>query len=401
MGQVGTEQTLQDIKGITKDIRTLTNILARGITTEEWPGFKQLVKDGLAQSMYPVGSQLVDKWYKTAETSYDAPWDIVHYDAAGNAYLKWHYGIPTVQFDAPEAIYYFDGTEQAGVEYYILIKSAYGTGWVANKGIAFTLSEAPAEGDQLVISTATNNATDPTNGIAWNVYGAGSTVSKQNGITSEGTTGTKLGETSSFGTGYTNGRVNAPQRVVYGYNRYAQSAIRQWLNSQAAANAWWTMQNPWDRPPSQLSTLRGFLAGCSAEFIDNIDATDIVIAINTVEGAQTDRETVHDKIFLPSLQEMYITPQLADAEGVDWDYFKALAAEAGLTGKFQQGSTYPILKTYDIANHASAVTASLRSANRGNAGYRWIVTTSGGVNYYGTALNSYSGCPACKILKSA
>ena len=120
MGQVGTEQTLQDIKGITRNIQTLTEILARGTTTESWTGFRQLVKDGLAQSMYPVGSQLVDKWYKTAETSYDAPWDIVHYDDAGNAYLKWHYGMPGVQFDAPEAIYYFDGTEQAGVEYYIL-----------------------------------------------------------------------------------------------------------------------------------------------------------------------------------------------------------------------------------------------------------------------------------------
>lgn len=400
MGQVGTEQTLRDIKGITENIRTLTNILARGSTTEEWAGYKQLVKDGLAQSMYPVGSQLVDKWQKDANTSYDAPWDIVHYDEDGNAYLKWHYGIPGVQFDAPEALYYFDGTEQAGVEYYILIKAAYGTGWVADKGIAFTLSEAPAEGDQLVINTATNNATDPTNGITWTVYGAGSTTAKQSGTTHEGTSGIKLGETSISGTGYTNGRINAPQRVVYGYNRYAQSAIRQWLNSQAAANAWWTMQNPWDRPPSQLSSLRSFLAGYSDEFINSISATDIVVAINTVEGSQVDRETVHDKIFLPSLQEMYIAPQLADAEGIDWDYFKALAAEAGLTGKFQQGGTYAILKTYDIANHTSAVYASLRSANRGSASHRWVVNPSGNVNYYYGAYTSISGCPACKILKS-
>ena len=38
MGQVGTEQTLRDIRGITENIRTLTNILARGSTTEEWAG---------------------------------------------------------------------------------------------------------------------------------------------------------------------------------------------------------------------------------------------------------------------------------------------------------------------------------------------------------------------------
>ena len=110
-------------------------------------------------------------------------------------------------------------------------------------------------------------------------------------------------------------------------------------------------------------------------------------------------ETTLDKFFLPSLQEMYITPQLAGVEGVDWDYYKDLAEEAGLTGKFQQGGTYPILITYQAGNTTNPVSVWLRSCNRGYASNAWYVYYDGnvGTSY---ASNTYRGCPACKILAS-
>ena len=96
---------------------------------------------------------------------------------------------------------------------------------------------------------------------------------------------------------------------------------------------------------------------------------------------------------------MYINPQLAGVEGVDWDYYKDLAEEAGLTGKFAQYGTYPILITYQAGNTTTPVYVWLRSCTRGNAYYAWYVANTGGV-YNGGAYNAHRGCPACKILAS-
>ena len=400
MGKVGTEETLQEIKGIAGDIRMFTQVIAQGATIDSLEGFKQLVRDGKAASLLPVGTQLFDKWEKAAGTVYDAPWDIAHYDEAGNAYLNWHFCHPDgVQFDAPEAIYYAGPDGLAAGEYHIVIGSAYGNGWITSKAINFTLTADMAAGDQLYIDCGTNNANDPTAGRTWNVYAQGSTTSKQSGTTSNGATGTYLGTIGATNVHKPEGNINGISRVVYGYGRWSQSAVRQWLNSTLAANKWWTPQNPWDRPPAQHSTLRGFLAGYSAEFVAALDMVDVVTALNTVEGHAETYETTQDRIFLPSLQEMYINPQLADVEGVDWDYNKALALEAGLSGKFQTGQTYPILKKYNIGDQSSAASVWLRSCNRGYANYAWYISTSGSVGSYSFASSAFRGCPACKILK--
>lgn len=366
-----------------------------------WMGIQNRVESGTAELAYPVGTQIADTWAESTSASYTTQWDVVNYDTNGNMYLKWHYAYPTgVPFDQPEALYYAAGTETAGT-YHIGIGTAYGTGWVTSKSIQITTTATMAAGDQLVLDITTDNSVDPTAGITWRIYGAGSTTVKQSGTTSNGTSGTSLGSTSSTGIGYTNGRVNSPQRVVYGYNRWSQSAVRQWLNSSAAAGSWWSLQNPWDRPPTVATTLRGFLAGFSDGFLSVLQATDVVTALNTIEGQTATTETTSDKIFLPSLQEMYVTPQLANVEGVDWTYYQQLAANAGLTGRFAQGGTYPVLITYNLANTTSPVTVWLRSADRGGADSAWGVTSAGGVTNYYRARYAGRGCPACIIKKSS
>ena len=401
MGKVATEATLQEILGEVKAVRGFTDIIANGMTTRDWRALKKLIDDDLAPSQYPVGSQFYDSWFKDANTEIQAPWDVVHYSSLGDMFLKWHYAIPDgVPFDEPEAIYYAPSGGLAAGTYHILIGSAYGTGWDTAKAIQFTLNSDMDEGDQLVINCGTNNANDPTNGRTWNVYAAGSTTSKDTGTTSNGTSGTSLGTIGAVNAHRTNGQLNAISRVVYGYGRWSQSAIRQYLNSTAAAGYWWAMQNGWDRPPAVAATLRGFLAGCSAEFLSILEPVEVVTALNTQEGFTETTETTEDRIFLPSLQEMYVNPQLANVEGEDWDYFKILAEEAGLSGKFAQGGTYPVLITYNAASTTSPVSVWLRSCYRGLAYTAWFVSSSGYVNGY-TASYALRGCPACKIKKSA
>lgn len=386
---------------IVADVKKDIDILKQFHMSELTPAMiKQIVENGNAAEWFPVGYQIAEDWYRDASTKYVSIWDVVNHFANGDMALNWHYSIPDgIQFDAPEAIYYFEGNEAAGT-YHIAVGSAYGAGWAVGQNIQFTLTAAPSAGDQLFIDCGTNYENDPTAGRAWSVYDAGGTTVKQSGTTSSGTGGTSLGTIGNVNAHRPNGRLNAISRVVYGYGRWSQSAIRQYLNSADAAGAWWEMKNPWDRPPSQLATLRGFLAGYSEDFLAILDTVDVVTALNTVEGFTETTETTQDRIFLPSLQEWYLATQLASVEGEDWDYNKQLAEEDGRTGRFPTGTAIDILKRYNIASQSSSVSVWLRSANRSSAYYAWPVNASGGV-YSGYAYYPFRGCPACKIKATA
>lgn len=364
-----------------------------------WAEIVELMNNDELQEVLPVGSSVKDIWKDSSNTSVEFPWDAVHYDDDGSVYFKLHYAAPeALPFDDPEAIYYFDGTEQAGT-YHIDIGTSYGTGWVTTKSIQITLTAAPAEGDQLFIDCGTNNANDPTDGRTWKVFAAGDTTAKQSGTTSNGTGGTSLGTIGNVNAHRPNGRLNAISRVVYGYARWSQSAMRQYYNSDAAAGAWWTMQNPWDRPPTQAASLRGFLNGFSEDFLNHLEETEVVTALNSQEGLSETTEKTLDKIFPPSLEQMYINPELA-GEGESWDYYKELAAGAGLTGMFQRSQTYAALITYNAASTSSAAYVFLRSCTRSNACYEWYVSTSGTVGTY-YAYGTFRACPSCKFKKSA
>lgn len=329
-------------------------------------------------------------------------WDVVHHDAEGMI-LNWHYSIPDgIAFDAPEAVWYAGSEGLAAGTYHILIGTAYGTGWQTTRPIQFTLSEALDAGDQIHIECGQKSDTDPSNGRTLTVYAKGSTVAKQTTTTSSGTGGTSLGTIAPESANKTSGQFNSPQRIVYGYNRWSQSAHRQFYNSTAAAGAWWKPQNPWDRPPAQLATTRGFLAGYGEDFLSILEPVDVVTVLNNVEGFTEATETTRDKIFLPSLVNWNITPQLA-GEGEEWAYYVQLARELGVSGRFDTGSanTFPELIKYRLDAQASPVHVFLRSCNRSGASTVWYMTSAGyAASVNAAACTAYRGCPACKIRKS-
>lgn len=399
MGKVATEETLQAGVEILK-------VIAKNSIGDfsSYADIRNVVRAGLASTFLTVGDQITTDYLAADGKTYAAPWDVKHIDDTG-VYFGMHYAIPEdMQFDAPEAIYYA-GTELAAGTYHITVGAAYGGGWKAGQNIQFTLAQAVPAGGQVVIDFGTNNANDPTAGRAVKTYATiGAAEAIESTTTSNGTGGKELG---TIGVGNTpqktNGNLNAISRAVYGSGRYLESAIRQWLNSDAAANAWWTPKNNWDRPPRAADLNRaGFLTRLPADFVKILDYNDITIALNAAEGFSSDRETVRDRIFLPSIENMYITPQLVDAESPAWDYYKALAQEAGLPGKFQQWQTYPILRTFNLASANGGLAPAyvwLRSCSRSGASDAWFVSSSGGVNTP-NALNTYKCSPACKIKKS-
>ena len=399
MGKVATEATLREGVEVLKSIAT--NGLPRLLTFAD---LKRAIRAGYAKVFFDVGDQIITDYAAQDGKTYAAPWDVKHIDDTG-VYFGMHYAIPEdMQFDAPEAIYYAE-TELAAGTYHIAVGATYGDGWKAGQNIQFTLAQAVPAGGQIFIDFATNNANDPTAGRAVNTYATiGAAEAIESTTTSSGTGGTGLG---TIGTGNapqkTNGNLNAISRAVYGSGRYSESAIRQWFNSDAAANAWWTPKNNWDRPPRTADLNRaGFLTRLPADFVKILDYNEITIALNTTEGFSSDRETVSDRIFLPSIDNLYIDPQLADVESPAWDYYKALAQEAGLPGKLQQWQAYTILRHFNLTSangNLAPVTVWLRSANRNNANYAWNVTSNGNV-YAGNAYLALRGGPACKIRKS-
>lgn len=345
----------------------------------------QLAKNGEILEVMDYGDGIHPEWI-VGTTHYNPEMNLCHegdavledQETIHGAFFEWDKTTPTgVPFDEPEALYYFDGTEGAGT-FHINIGAAYGDGWSTSKSIQFTLTDAPDADDQLVISLATSNATDPTNGRTFNVYGKGSTTSKQSGTTSNGTGGTELGTTSTANAHTVNGRVNAPSRAVYGYNRWSQSGLRQWLNSEAAAGAWWTAQNPWDRPAAVAATLAGFLAGYDADVKKYFKPIKVVtVACDADSNAE---DITYDKVFLSSLEQMYCTPQFSGKEGEYWEYYKRLL---GRTSPAPTGATYARLKKYALDVPTSAQACWRRSAGRSTATNAWYVTSSGHVGSSG------------------
>lgn len=368
--------------------------------TSNWDTIDKIVKSGLAKAILPIGSQIEDSWSEAeGGTVYTVPWDIVHHYDNGDMAIKWHYTTPTsVPFDEPEAVFYAPEGGIAAGQYYIPIGTSYGNGWVAGENINFTLNQAMNEGDQFVIVAANNNANNPTASRTWRVYAKGDTVVKDTGTTSNSNVGTNLGTIAPESAAKTNGIFNSPQCIVYGYGRWSQCAWRQWANSIANAGEWWEPQNPWDRPPAVAATLRGLLAGFSEEFLDLLQPVAVVTALNTVEGLEEAFEITYDKIFLPSMTQMYATEQYTEDE--PWEYYQTLAAQAGVTGRFKTGNSniYEILKGYSISDPTSPVNVRPRSAIRGNANTTWSVHSTG---YFNTTTAYYAtrGFPACILKK--
>ena len=370
----------------------------RAAMTTNIADIAMLCKNGEIMELMDYGDQISMAW-ADGETNYTPALNLCHEsdelledaESIHGAFFEWDKTLPYgTQFDAPEAIYYFDGTEAAGT-YHIEIGSAYGNGWLTTKAIQFTLTDAPAADDQLVIDCATSSDTDPTNGRTWNVYGKGSTTSKQSGTTSDGTGGTKLGSTSATDGHHTNGRVNAPSRVVYGYNRWSQSGIRQFLNSAAAANAWWTPQNPWDRPHALAATKAGFLAGYDASVVQHFKPIKVVtVACNADSNAE---DVTYDKVFLRSLEQMYVSPMSAGKEGVFWEYYKRLL---GRTSPAPAWQTYTRLIKYALEAPTSAQYCWCRSASLGSA-YGAVLVYSSGYVYGYSAVNAGRCAPSVFI----
>ena len=310
---------------------------------------QKIVADGKASDFFTVGDIIYVPWTDLSPTTavdYDYPFvvtqiadciddqGVTHHNAL---WLQALVATPqNIQFDAPEAIEATEETFQEGMYYY-----------TKNNDNSFTEQ------------TVTPGGTIPS-----------------------GTTYYKHYRTGMSG------------RLRYGSNNYKESAVRQWLNSDKKKSEWWTAQHESDVAPSQATSLPGFLTGFHEDFLDVVKPVQVKCYRNTScdDGGW---DTMYDRFFLPSVEEVYGNPQL-EGEGAYWKYWKdATGLESPSNGS--SSDTNNARKIPDVKNRfGSAVTIWLRSAYRtGTYNARGVSST--GYLYSTYATYSYRTLPACVI----
>lgn len=347
--------------------------------------------------IFPVGSKITVPWVdKSNNKEYTMPFNVVHHKLVELAdgsivpgmIIQSHYATPYgVQFSHNQAFYYASAVLPAG-DYKITLGTTWGNKeCVAGTIVSFTLtSELPVGGRLCGMYGLPDQASS-----AWKIY-AYAADGKTLLETMNATVGDNGG--TSLGTMYSNRNdegLNFMQQVAYGYNRWSQAAIRQWLNSEAAADNWWMPQSDYDIVPDQANK-PGFLSGFDADFLSAIRAIKVQTAANTLtDGGVTD--VTYDKFFCPSLEEIFTTPQIKGIEGEAWNYWKQALRRTTPTDR---GVVYPEYIHYALENHASAQYVRLRSAYRGAGSNAWYVDSTGSVTGY-YAYYAHRCAPACAI----
>ena len=345
MGAI-TDATLQLIA---EQVDRRNSILQKFIldhTPTTWLGVQADVRAGKAKQRYAIGDELIGTYIYNGVT-YECPWVVLDNDRE----CEWEDGtkhpglwigmkyctVEDVQFDAPEQEEATETTAQEGLYY------------CGRNGNTYTMLSL-ATGDTIPYSSYEH------------VY---------------------------------HGTINNKDVYQYGYNRWSHSGQRQWLNSAAGVGEWWTAQHTGDTAPSQLGSIKGFMAGLESDFLSVVAPVKVKTSCNTVtDGGVTDITV--DKFFLQSVEEVYGAPQIPDIEGPYFPYWKQMTGlDEPTNGSSSSANNARKIRRIS-APSGSAASVRLRSASRGTAATAWYVY-AGGYLGYAYANGSCAALPACVI----
>ena len=404
------------VEGMARQNLLLSQLISA--TTEATPvatlrEIHEIVRSGEAANVFSIGDQ-INLNYNDGDKDYVLPFDIVHFgdvelqdgETVPGMFIQSHYAMRDVQFDQNEAFYVVPAGGLAPGTYQFTMGNSWGSNVQSGAVYSFTTTESYAKGDIWQLGKANTEVSELPESApsTWRVrtYKAVGTVPAGLAATptevlelTASSSGTYLGTLSSS-TKYGTSGLNNMQRSSNGYNRWGQSALRQFLNSSAAADAWWTPQNPYDRRPDRLATLPGFMAGFDEAFLSIIQPVKVVTALNTVSDSEIGTtEVTYDTFFPASLEQEYCVPQLSGVEGEYWKYWKR---RLGLSSPQGIGAPYANANhiRYGYNAKTSASRCRLRSAYRGSA-YQTCYVTNTGNAYYNDATFSARCAPACVI----
>lgn len=390
------DQMTAALLGMSSSLGVIARAQTGVVEEMDYNGIKAVVAAGNAPAVFPVGTQLVNTYTAKDGKAYDCPWDVVKTDdiaegetgtTAPAMVLQMHYAsLEDMQFSAYQAFYVVQESGLAAGTYNVKMGLDFGTNVKNGTVYQFTLTKNAPAGARL---TGFYNAPD-TAPTSWKVY----VYKDQNKSelletcnVSAGSAGMNLGTFLAK----PNGNLNGFHPVGCGDNRWYKSAYRQYLNSDAPAKEWWTPQDEWDMKPDQADTVPGFLAGFSDDFKNALTRTKVVTYGNTVtdDGSAV---VTYDKIFLPSLQEIYCSPQVS-GEGTYWPYWKE---RTGAKTPQTLWQTYPMRITRDLAQRTVGRDVRLRSALRSDGCSVFCIGSSGNVPRL-SSIYAFRSAPTCKM----
>lgn len=387
----GADITVTDRNGVdtTVHIDTL-------FAVNSWEDVRNAVRLGLGAKLFPVGYEFTMTDKDTGNPLVFVVCDHDHHTPANdklshsmtlrlkNVYSRANGAFQGIIFDAPEALYYCSEALPAGTYNFVL---DYAISGIASGTFQFTLTqEVPAGGQIVFIGNSTIALTDQTIATYASV-GAAEAIESGVAIT-EGSDGSNLGTTNQ--TTSTNANLNCGPRNFFGSNNYAQSAVRQWMNSGNEAGLVWSPTNKFDRAPSWATTVRGFMHGLPGEFLAAVQpaiipcCTNSVFEVASLDGTEFELSQVYsveDKFFLLSRPEIYGT----------WD---SETCKDGEQLELFDGLTDTERIERDLAGTARG--CWLRSI-RPNTSFNPRFVNDGGSISSNYAITSYGITPACII----
>ncbi len=361
---------------------------------ESWENIQRVVRLGFGSKYFPVGYEFTTADSETGATIVWAVRGHDHHTPANGALAhsmtleaKYVYGnsdgvYKGVVFDAPEALYYAASGLAAGT-YHFALPADYDTANGGGKTYQFTLANAVPAGGVIVFpwEPGTQAASVQISSYASNA----ATDAIESVPVTEGSGGTSLGTADG-----TADHMNHIHRVRYGSGNYAQSAVRQWLNSNKSAGSVWAPQTIFDRPSSRNATYNGFMRSLPADFLAAVQPamidcrTNSVYECNSLDGtafAVNQTYTLKDQFFPLSRPEIYGTwDSESYKDGEQLAYYKGLTNTERI--KYDAGGTARYCWT--------------RSPVAGDASYARYVYAGGAVGGTGV-YNAHGIAPACII----
>lgn len=390
------DQMTAALLGMSSSLGVIARAQTGVVEEMDYNGIKAVVAAGNAPAVFPVGTQLVNTYTGKDGKVYDCPWDVVKTDdtaegetgtTAPAMVLQMHYAIlEDIPFSTYQAFFVVPEAGLVAGTYNVKMGLDFGANVKNGTTYQFTLTKNAPAGARL---TGFYRAPDiaPTN---WKVYVYKDQQKSELLETcnvSAGSAGVNLGTFLAK----PNGNLNSLHLVCYGDSRWYKSAYRQYLNSDKPAKEWWTPQDEWDMKPDQADTVPGFLAGFSDDFKNALTRVKVVTYGNNVTDDGSAVAT-YDKIFLPSLEEIYCRPQVS-GEGGYWPYWKE---RTGAKTPQALLHSYPLRITRDLAQRTVGRNVRLRSAYRGYGNFVFSVSSAG---YAGNphAFAAFRSAPTCKM----
>ena len=353
-----------------------------------WEDVQAAVRRGQAEKLFPIGYEFeVNKngggTIPFVVLGYDtiAPQDtdLTHSMILGTKYIfgSGNSAYTPIQFDAPEALTY--ATNLVGGRTYLF-------NWTGSSnmdsGNWFCYIPNNVNGSYQIVL----NEEDRTLSFYLMSNGVLSSTAAQTLPITQSSSGTNI-------VGFTN--VNDINRVLYGSNNYAQSAVRQLLNSSASIGNVWIPKTVFDRPPAWADTLSGFMSNIDdSEFMQVVATASVpcrtndLFEVDNLDGTHfstSSTYTVNDKFFLLSLPEIsggWDNANIKDGEQLDY-YVGATQIDYI---KYDKNGTprYSFLRSPRTASGATTTQ------------YAYCVNSSSGISV-SSAKNIYGIAPACII----